>query len=182
MRHQKKGRKLSRKKAHRNHLMRNLITQVLLHSRIETTLPKAKAVKPQLEKTISKALSKDKINAKRFLDSRLYSKKAVDNLLNLYRDDLKNKDGGYSKLIKLGRRKGDGSPMVLLNLRVSEDNRPEKEVEESSKEDSKNKTKKESFWDRLKPGQKKPTEKLDKSGEKVQPKTEKDPTQRTTSK
>ena len=185
MRHQKKGKKLSRKRPHRNHLMRNLITQVLLHSRIETTLSKAKAVKPQLEKTISKALDKDEMNAKRFLDSHLYSKKATDNLLNLYRDDLKKKDGGYTKLIKLGKRKGDGSQMVLIDLRVSEDNRPEKEVSKSDNKKAESKEKEEekgSFWDRFKSGDDKPDGKSKKSGKKAQTQTKKEPTQRTTSK
>lgn len=187
MRHKKKGKKLARKKPHRDHLMRNLITQILLHSKIKTTLPKAKAVKPQLEKIISKALNKDEMNARRFLNSYLYSKDAVSNLLGSYRNDLKNINGGYSKLIKLGKRKGDGSPMVLIDLKISDDNRPSKEIvqdkeEDESKQAEKPEEEKDSFWDRFKPGQKKPSEKPDKTGEKTQPKTKKDPTQRTTSK
>jgi len=191
MRHQKRGRKLSRKKAHRNHLMRNLLTQILLHGRITTTLAKAKTVQPLIEKVIARNLKfKTKMDSHRYLDKLLYSKEAMTNLQNKFNPELKKYTSGFTKLIKIKNRPGDNCPMAILDLRVDEVNKSyfiAQKKQKAKDKDTKNKKvepdkNKGSFWDRFK--------KTDKRSKKVKRKNqiqskelaEKESIQRTTSK
>jgi len=191
MRHQKRGRKLSRKKAHRNHLMRNLITQIFLHGRITTTLAKAKTVQPMIEKIIAKNLKlKSKMDSYRYLAKVLYSEKAMTNLQKKFNPELKKYTSGFTKIIKIKNRYGDNSAMAILDLRVDEEKKSyfiaqkkrkaqDKDSKDKKVEPEKNKT---GFWDRFK--------KTDKRSKKVRRKrpaqtkelAEKESVQRTTSK
>jgi len=115
-RHQYKGRKLSRKAGPRKALVRNLISQVILHEKVTTTLEKAKEIKPTLEKLITKAksgtLADRRIVAKTLSNNDLALTKLFEELGPLY----KERNGGYTRIIKLGTRKGDGATMAQISL------------------------------------------------------------------
>lgn len=122
MRHQVKRRHLGRSKSHRRALYRNLITDLLRLERITTTEAKAKAVKPVAEKLITSArrvLDADpatKLHARRqamkFLTDRDVMFKLFDELGQEYAD----RPGGYTRIVRLGPRRGDGAEMVILEL------------------------------------------------------------------
>ena len=101
MRHRNEGRKLSRNTSHRRALLRNLVTSLLEHGRVMTTLPKAKEVRPLAEKMITLG-KRDNLAARRMVHS--YLLKFAD------------RKGGYSRIIKLGNRKGDGADIAIIEL------------------------------------------------------------------
>lgn len=115
-RHQYKGRKLSRKTAQRKALMRNLASQIILHEKIETTLPKAKEVRPILEKLITKAKIDSVANRRhvaKYLSNRDKSlRKLFVELGPLYRD----RKGGYLRIVRLSNREGDNAEMAQVQL------------------------------------------------------------------
>lgn len=114
MRHQKKGKTLDRKEAARKHLLNNLANSLILHKKIKTTLAKAKALQPKVEKIITS--SKENILSKRRrLLSRL-PKNTVDKLLTEIGPYYKERKGGYTRIIKLGRRVGDRAEMAQIEL------------------------------------------------------------------
>lgn len=87
----------------------------MLSGHIETTLAKAKAVRPFAEKLITVGKRKDR-NARRMLLVRIRDEAVVDMLLNELADRYQTREGGYTRLLKVGFRQGDGSPMGLLSL------------------------------------------------------------------
>ncbi len=192
MRHRKKGKKLSRKAGHRDKLIRNLLTQLFEHGQIETTLAKAKAVKPRIDKVVTIA-KKDTPPSRERLKKMLFSQEAFDNIYGKYKDDLSQRDSGYSRIIRLRRRPGDNSQIVLIDLLVDDSKKSvlEKKDEKSSSKKDQSKSEKQtknekddskSFWDRF--GKKKDQEekKVTKKADKAAKTTKKEPTQRTTSK
>jgi len=110
-----KLKKLGRTSAHRRALLRHLVTELLEHDRIETTEAKARAMRPLAEKMITLAKRGD-LHARRqaaaFLVSEDVLKRLFDELGPRYRD----RNGGYTRLIKLGPRRGDAAPMGLVEL------------------------------------------------------------------
>ena len=134
MRHRVAGKKLSRSSGHRNALRRSLVTALLYHERVETTEAKAKAIRGQAEKLItlakrSLATEQDDpsrgVHARRLAAGRLDrwitepDGTVVDMLDKLFGDiapRYKDRPGGYTRVYKLGPRKGDAAPMVLLEL------------------------------------------------------------------
>ena len=134
MRHRVAGKKLNRSSGHRNALRRNLVTALFHHERIETTAVKAKVVRGQAEKLITLAkrgLAKAQedsargIHARRLAASRLNrwviepDGTRVDILEKLFEDIAPryvDRPGGYTRIYKVGSRKGDAAPMVLLEL------------------------------------------------------------------
>jgi len=122
MRHRVAGRILGRSSAHRRALRRNLITQFFLHGAIETTEAKARAIRPAAEKLITLAkrgLQKDtpgQVHARRLAAARLSGKKAVSQLFDEIAPKYTDRPGGYTRMIKLGRRRGDNAEMALLEL------------------------------------------------------------------
>ena len=122
MRHRVKKRHLGRDKAHRKALYRNLITDLLEHDRIITTEAKAKAVKPQAEKLITKAcraLNADtagQVHARRRALRILTSKDVMSKLFDEIANDYVDRPGGYTRIIHIGPRRGDGAKMVMLEL------------------------------------------------------------------
>lgn len=121
MRKRIQGKKLSRRKAHRTALLRNLSQDLFLHGRIKTTLARAKALRPYAEKIITKARlgtnhAKNQVNAK------LYKQEAVDKLMNeiapKYEEE--QRPGGYTRIVKLGPRQGDGVEEAVIELVESE--------------------------------------------------------------
>ncbi len=121
MRHQITGRTLGRDSGHRKALFRNLIKQLYTHERIVTTEAKARAIRSDAEKLITKAkrgLAEDgnRVHAQRqvvaYLNDKTIAKKVFDDLAPRYVD----RPGGYTRMIKLGKRRGDAADMVILEL------------------------------------------------------------------
>ncbi|PIR94374.1 50S ribosomal protein L17 [Candidatus Falkowbacteria bacterium CG10_big_fil_rev_8_21_14_0_10_39_11] len=116
MRHKKQGKKLGRKRDPRKALLRSLATNfVLAGGSMKTTISKAKAVKPIIEKYIT--ISKEKnLITKRRLEQYFYQDKAVSKLLEEIGPKYKERKGGYTRIIQLGTRKGDNAEEVILEL------------------------------------------------------------------
>ena len=116
MRHQQKRNKLSRTASHRKALFMNLSRQVIDHERIKTTEAKAKAVKPEIEKLITLAKRGD-MHARRKAMARLGQDKFVTyKLFEEIAPRYADRDGGYTRILKLGPRKSDATEMVYLEL------------------------------------------------------------------
>ena len=115
MRHRKKGKILDRKKAPREMMLRNLISSVLIYKKVVTTKAKAKAVKPLVEKIITIAKS-DNLTARRKLIQILPQKTAIKKTMEVLNKRYKNINGGYSRIIKIGNRQGDGAEMAQIEL------------------------------------------------------------------
>jgi large subunit ribosomal protein L17 len=116
MRHQKKRNKLSRTTAHRKALFMNLSRQVIDHERIETTEAKAKAVKPEVEKLITLAKRGDLHARRQALAALGQDKFIVYKLFEEVAPRYADRDGGYTRILKLGPRKSDSTEMVFLEL------------------------------------------------------------------
>jgi large subunit ribosomal protein L17 len=116
MRHQKKRNKLSRDSAHRKSLLMNLSKELIEHERIKTTEAKAKAVKPEIEKLITLA-KRDTLHARRQALSTLSQDKfAVHKLFVEVAPRYTERPGGYTRILKIGKRAGDATEMVFLEL------------------------------------------------------------------
>lgn len=115
MRHQKKKKILDRKKAPREMMLRNLAASILLYEKVQTTQAKAKAVKPLVEKLIS--ISKENnLITKRKLVEILPQKLAIKKLLEVLGERYKDKNSGYTRIVKLNTRSGDGAAIVQIEL------------------------------------------------------------------
>jgi large subunit ribosomal protein L17 len=115
MYHRIKGRKLGRNTAHRKALLRNLSLAILQREVIKTTLPKAKEIRPFVEKllTISK---KDTLANRRLAISILGNDLVVDKLFKEIGPRIVSRNGGYTRILKFGFRTGDKAPMALFEL------------------------------------------------------------------
>ena len=119
MRHRKAGVKLKRDVSARRALLRGLVTNVIEEERITTTIPKAKAAKPLVEKMIT--LAKEDTPHKRKLAAAFLMKpEAVDKLFDKLGPRFNQRPGGYTRIVKLGWRKGDGAETAKLELVGSE--------------------------------------------------------------
>ena len=115
MRHLKGGFKLRRNPSHRKSLLRNLAANIIERNRIETTLAKAKAVKPIVEKMVS--LGKNgTLAAKRQALAYLYKRKTVQLLFDEVAPRFMDRNGGYTRIIRTDNRKGDGADMAILGF------------------------------------------------------------------
>lgn len=115
MRHQNKNNNLGRNKSHRKSLLTNLAISLIKHKRIKTTLAKAKSLKKFIEPIITRGKKKD-THSMRIVFKKLNDKTAVLELLkNLSKNNLK-RNGGYTRIIKLGKRLGDFSEMAIMEL------------------------------------------------------------------
>jgi large subunit ribosomal protein L17 len=121
MRHQVAGRQLSRDAGHRKALFRNLVRELYLHERITTTEAKARAIRGEAEKLITKAKrgvaeGGNRVHAQRqvvaFLNDKTVAKKVFDDFAPRYAE----RNGGYTRMIKIGKRSGDAADMVILEL------------------------------------------------------------------
>lgn len=116
MRHRKQKGKLSRDAAHRKALLMNLSREVIDHERIRTTQAKAKAVKPELERLITLAKKGD-MHSRRLAMARLgQDKTVVYKLFEEIAPRYEQREGGYTRILKLGPRKSDATEMVYLEL------------------------------------------------------------------
>ena len=125
MRHLVKKKKLQRETAHRRALLRNLVTSFLEKERIRTTLAKAKAARPLAEKMITLARM-DSLHAKRQALRFIYKKPVVKKLFEELGPRFSERPGGYTRIVKVGPRAGDGAEMAILELIGSEFKKKEK--------------------------------------------------------
>jgi large subunit ribosomal protein L17 len=116
MRHQRNRHKLSRDAAHRKALLANLSKELIEHERIETTLAKAKAVKPDVEKLITLARRGDLHARRQALSALGQDKFVVYKLFEEIAPRYSERPGGYTRILKLGPRKSDSTEMALLEL------------------------------------------------------------------
>ena len=116
MRHQKTRHKLSRDSAHRKSLLMNLSKELIEHERIKTTEAKAKAVKPEIEKLITLAKRGDLHARRQALATLAQDKFAVHKLFVEVAPRYADRDGGYTRILKLGPRRSDATEMVFIEL------------------------------------------------------------------
>ena len=115
MRHKHGYRRLSRTSAHRAALLKNLSIALTKEGRIETTLPKAKELRRYYEKLITKASAGD-FNAHRAVFAMLQDKEATNKLVEEIAPEYKERNGGYTRIIKTRTRRGDAAPMAIIEL------------------------------------------------------------------
>jgi large subunit ribosomal protein L17 len=125
MRHRVAGWKLGRNTSHRRALLRNLVTSLVLEERIETTLTKAKAMRPHVEKMITLGKRGD-VHARRQALSYLMTREAVDKLFDTLGPRFGDRQGGYLRIVHGGFRKGDGGDIAWIELLGSEKLQEEK--------------------------------------------------------
>ena len=116
MRHQRNRHKLSRDSAHRKALLMNLSKELIDHERIETTTAKAKAVKPEVERLITLAKRGDLHARRQALSALGQDKFVVYKLFEEIAPRYADREGGYTRILKLGPRKSDSTEMVFLEL------------------------------------------------------------------
>jgi len=119
MRHNAGYRKLGRTKEHRKALLRNLATDLFRHERLTTTLPKAKELRPYAEKLITMA-RRDDLHSRRMVLGLITDKGVVKKLFDTLGPRFTTRPGGYSRILKLGPRPGDGADMAIVELVGSE--------------------------------------------------------------
>jgi len=115
MRHKIAGRKLGRTTSHRLAMFRNMVTSLLEHERIVTTTEKAKELRPIAEKMISLGKRGD-LHARRQALSYIRSKSVVDKLFTDIKDRFSERNGGYTRILHTGVRKGDAASMAIIEL------------------------------------------------------------------
>ncbi|OLD57641.1 MAG: 50S ribosomal protein L17 [Acidobacteria bacterium] len=133
MRHRNAHRKLSRNSSHRRAMLRNLVTDFLDHGRLMTTLPKAKEVRPLAEKMITLG-KRDNLHARRQLYAYLLREAVAKKVFETIAPRFSDRKGGYSRIIKLGNRKGDGADLAIIELLGSELEVKKAEKAEKAKE------------------------------------------------
>src|ERR1700675_1659141 len=119
MRHKLAGYKLKRNVAARRSLFRGLVTSIIEHERVITTLPKAKAVRPLVEKMITLA-KRDTLHTRRQAAAYLEPPAAVKKLFDKLGTRFGQRNGGYTRVVRLGWRKGDGAEQAIIELVGSE--------------------------------------------------------------
>ena len=115
MRHGDKIKNLSRTKAHRDALLSNLACELISHKRIVTTVAKAKALRVYVEPLITKA-KENTTHQRRVVFSYLQDKNAIRELFSAVSEKVAGRPGGYTRVIKLGRRPGDNAELALIEL------------------------------------------------------------------
>jgi ribosomal protein L17 len=115
MRHHSVTRKFGLEKDQRNALMRSLARNLINESRIRTTLPKAKELRPYVEKLVTKAKS-GTLASRRLLISKIGGEKEVKNLVEKIAPKYKDRKGGYLRIIKISRRELDAAPMAMIEF------------------------------------------------------------------
>ncbi|NNF05154.1 MAG: 50S ribosomal protein L17 [Candidatus Eisenbacteria bacterium] len=120
MRHRKSGRQLSRTASHRRALLRNLVTELFRHERIETTEAKAKEARRVADRMVTLAKRGD-LHARRQVDSYLQSKEVTKKLFSTIAPWYAERNGGYTRVLKTRHRLGDGGEMAFLELVKTEE-------------------------------------------------------------
>ena len=115
MRHQKKGRKIGSNSAHGKAIMNNMAAQIFEHGRIKTTETKAKEVRGTVDKIVTLAKRGD-VHSRRQVISMVRSRDLVHKIFSEVVEDFKDRNGGYTRIMKLGPRLGDAAPMAIIEL------------------------------------------------------------------
>jgi len=115
MRHKLAHRKLNRTSEHRKALFKNMLNSLIKYEQIKTTLPKAKELRPKIDKVISLG-KKNNLQSKKNLFAELQSKPSVDKLAKVLSQRYEKRKGGYSRVIRAGFRYGDDAPMAIIEL------------------------------------------------------------------
>lgn len=129
MRHKVVGRKLGRNASQRKAMFRNMVTSLLEHERIVTTVPKAKEVRRVAEKMITLGKRGD-LHARRQAMTYIRSKAVVAKLFDDLSEQYADRQGGYTRIIRTGTRSGDAAPMAIIELVGYEEAYEEPEVDE----------------------------------------------------
>jgi large subunit ribosomal protein L17 len=145
MRHKLGYRKLNRTSEHRKALFKNMLNSLIKYEQITTTLPKAKELKPLIDKVITLG-KKNNLQSKRNLFSELQSKSSVDKLVKTLSTRYEKRKGGYSRVMRSGFRYGDKAPMAVIELvdrdiKAKQVDIPIKKADTGSKEEAQAKTK-----------------------------------------
>ncbi len=125
MRHQVRGRKLGRTSSHRLATMRALSSALIKNQRIVTTVAKAKELRRYIEPVITRARKDDSTPSRRQIFKFLNDKEAIKTLFEDVIPEISDRPGGYTRVIKLGERSGDGAPMAMIELVDFNDVKPE---------------------------------------------------------
>jgi large subunit ribosomal protein L17 len=139
MRHRKAGNKLGRNTSHRRALLRNLVTSVLVEDRVETTLAKAKAVRPLVEKMITLGKKGD-VHSRRQALAFMMTDESVTRLFSTVAPRYGDRQGGYLRIVKAGFRQGDGGEKAIIELLGAE---KELDAKQQKREDLKAKKREE---------------------------------------
>lgn len=115
MRHKMGGRKLQRKSGHRTALLRNMAAALIKHEQIKTTTPKAKELRPYIEKLITLA-KHGGLSNRRLAHARLLDETQEAKLFEVLAERYKNREGGYTRIIKAGIRASDAAPIAIIEL------------------------------------------------------------------
>ena len=115
MRHKFGYRKLNRTSEHRKALFKNMLNSLIKYEQITTTLPKAKELKPKIDKVITLG-KKNNLQSKKALFTKLQDKSSVDKILKTLSQRYGKRNGGYSRVIRAGFRYGDDAPMAIIEL------------------------------------------------------------------
>ena len=115
MRHRRKNNHLGRKKGHREAMLSNMATSLIMHKRIYTTVPKAKELRRFVEPLITRS-KEDTTHSRRVVFSALKNKYAVTELFQTVSQKVGDRPGGYTRIIKTGYRLGDNAPMCFIEL------------------------------------------------------------------
>ena len=137
MRHNLNNRKLNRTSSHRKAMLINLSNALIKHEQITTTLPKAKELRPFVEKLVTLGKRKD-LSSKKKLFSILNEKPNIDKLFNIFSERYKQRNGGYTRIIKLGSRYGDNAPTAVIEFvdrNVDEKGKDSGPVQEKKKQE-----------------------------------------------
>ncbi len=115
MRHRKAGYKLGRNTSHRRAMLRNLVTSILVEDRVETTLTKAKAARPLVERMITLGKKGD-LHARRQALSYLMTRESVSRLFDTVAPRYGDRNGGYLRIVRTGFQRGDGAEKAYIEL------------------------------------------------------------------
>jgi large subunit ribosomal protein L17 len=115
MKHRRGFNPLERMAAHRKALHRSMVTSLFRHERIKTTKAKALEIRRTAEKMITRAKT-DSVHNRRIVSARLYDEGIVAKLFTTIAPRMKEREGGYTRILKLGERQGDAAPIVILEL------------------------------------------------------------------
>ncbi len=116
MRHRKKGRKIGSDASHREAILRGLAAEIIRHERVKTTEAKAKEVRPVVEHVITLAKKGDLHARRQALSTLNGDRELVHKLFSEVGPRFTDRDGGYTRILKLGPRQGDASPMAIIEL------------------------------------------------------------------
>lgn len=137
MRHKKKGQKLSRDKSQRKALLKSLVSHLFIYEEIRTTLSKAKAIKGLADRLISRVGKTSSLQCQRLIEAFLQNKNAVEKLFQEIGPRFKEKKGGFTRVVRVGKRRGDGAVIAKVELIEKGEEKKEKKKTKEKKTDKK---------------------------------------------